>query len=126
MYSLPAYYIAKITSEFPTMVVFPLIYVSIVYWMVGLQQNAAKFFVGVPSPTFILLFAGGVSNSFGGGKGAGKTNAVLQTAYLVVLFMAAAGQSIGTLVAALASDPAQGLQVQSKGGGVGSHFDLVW
>ena len=46
-YRVSAYYVAKIIAEFPNQVIFPLIFSSIAYWMVGLNPNVQNFFIFV-------------------------------------------------------------------------------
>lgn len=42
-YSLSAYYVAKTASELPFEQVYPLIFVSIAYWMIGLRKDFYHF-----------------------------------------------------------------------------------
>jgi ATP-binding cassette subfamily G (WHITE) protein 1 len=44
-YTLPAYFISKISVELPFYIVFPTLRVIIIYWMVGLTNTAAAFFI---------------------------------------------------------------------------------
>ncbi|ORZ41275.1 P-loop containing nucleoside triphosphate hydrolase protein [Catenaria anguillulae PL171] len=46
-YQLPAYFISKVGVELPFQIVMPLLLVSIVYFMVGLQADVWKFFITV-------------------------------------------------------------------------------
>ncbi|KAI8805477.1 P-loop containing nucleoside triphosphate hydrolase protein [Cladochytrium replicatum] len=43
-YSLSGYFLSKVSVEVPFQLIFPWIQVSIVYWMVGLQNTAEKYF----------------------------------------------------------------------------------
>eukprot|EP00386_Alphamonas_edax_P006285 GDKI01020409.1.p1 GENE.GDKI01020409.1~~GDKI01020409.1.p1 ORF type:complete len:748 (-),score=215.91 GDKI01020409.1:73-2316(-) len=43
-YSITAYYMAKTSSDLPFQLVFPSIFISIVYWLIGLNDNAEAFF----------------------------------------------------------------------------------
>ncbi|KAJ3313222.1 ATP-binding cassette sub- G member 1 [Blyttiomyces sp. JEL0837] len=44
-YGLPPYFISKVMVEFPFNIVFPYIFATIVYWMVGLQARPEKYFL---------------------------------------------------------------------------------
>jgi ABC-type multidrug transport system permease subunit len=44
-YSLPAYFFSKISVELPFQIIFPFIMALIIYFMVGLQAVASKFFI---------------------------------------------------------------------------------
>lgn len=44
-YGLPAYFFSKLLVELPFQIVFPLLFVSIYYFMVGFQAVASKFFI---------------------------------------------------------------------------------
>jgi ATP-binding cassette subfamily G (WHITE) protein 2 len=44
-YYASAYFMAKITADFTTQLPIPLIFSAIVYWLVGLQPSAEKFFI---------------------------------------------------------------------------------
>ncbi|TPX40845.1 hypothetical protein SeMB42_g05847, partial [Synchytrium endobioticum] len=44
-YSLPSYFLSKTAVEVPYQIVFPWAQATIVYFMVGLQNNAAKYFI---------------------------------------------------------------------------------
>ena len=43
LYSPSTYFVSKILSEYPTQLFFPLLYSSIVYFLVGFQKTAVKF-----------------------------------------------------------------------------------
>eukprot|EP00163_Fabomonas_tropica_P020214 TRINITY_DN3560_c0_g1_i4.p1 TRINITY_DN3560_c0_g1~~TRINITY_DN3560_c0_g1_i4.p1 ORF type:complete len:659 (+),score=111.51 TRINITY_DN3560_c0_g1_i4:69-2045(+) len=43
MYSLPAYYMGKTLSEFPWQLIFPLLFTSIAYFLIGLQTDFTKY-----------------------------------------------------------------------------------
>ncbi|KAL6046864.1 ABC2 type transporter superfamily protein [Balamuthia mandrillaris] len=45
MYSVSAYFLAKISIELLVQLIYPIIFSTIVYWMVGLQADAGKFIV---------------------------------------------------------------------------------
>ncbi|TPX35846.1 hypothetical protein SeLEV6574_g08132 [Synchytrium endobioticum] len=44
-YSLPAYFLSKTAVEVPYQILFPWIQATVVYFMVGLQNSAAKYFI---------------------------------------------------------------------------------
>ncbi|KAJ3202951.1 ATP-binding cassette sub- G member 1, partial [Entophlyctis luteolus] len=44
-YGLPAYFLSKIVVELPFQIAFPIVFSLIVYWFVGLQNVAQKFFI---------------------------------------------------------------------------------
>ena len=44
MYQLSAYYLAKITSEVPLMIIFPTIHFNIYYWFAGLNSYVGAYF----------------------------------------------------------------------------------
>jgi len=44
-YGLGAYFLSKVGVEAPFFVIFPWLQATITYWMVGLQQDAAKYFI---------------------------------------------------------------------------------
>jgi len=46
-YSTMAYYWSKILAETPFQLVFPFVFSAIIYWMLGLQAHADKFFIFV-------------------------------------------------------------------------------
>jgi ATP-binding cassette subfamily G (WHITE) protein 1 len=45
MYGLPAYFMAKTLIDLPLLILMPVIYVSAIYFAVGLQLSAAKFLI---------------------------------------------------------------------------------
>ncbi|KAJ1660003.1 hypothetical protein IWQ61_000996 [Dispira simplex] len=47
LYSLPAYFFSKNTVEGPFLIIVPLLFAAITYWMFGLQADAGKFFIYV-------------------------------------------------------------------------------
>jgi ABC-type multidrug transport system permease subunit len=51
-YSMPPYFAAKVMVELPFHIVFPWVFSTIVYWMVGLQNAADKYFIFV---VFVVL-----------------------------------------------------------------------
>lgn len=44
-YYASAYFMAKITAETATQLPIPVVFSAIVYWLVGLQPHAGKFFI---------------------------------------------------------------------------------
>ncbi|KAJ8900802.1 hypothetical protein NDN08_000102 [Rhodosorus marinus] len=60
-YRLSAYFLAKSTAEVPLDVIYPIVWGSIVYWLVGLNPNIDRFFV------YLLLLVTNVlvAQSFG-------------------------------------------------------------
>jgi len=59
MYSLPSYFLSKTTVELPALLLLPLIGATILYWLVGLQPDAGKFFIF--AVTMILMSTVGTS-----------------------------------------------------------------
>jgi hypothetical protein len=45
MYSVTAYYLAKSTADLPFQIIYPCIVTTIIYWMVGLKEEAGAFFI---------------------------------------------------------------------------------
>ena len=45
LYSLPSYFFSRWIVEVPFRILFPLVYSSIVYWMIGFQATAGHFFL---------------------------------------------------------------------------------
>ena len=43
-YRLSAYFFAKMTSEFPVMILRPIAFVTVIYWSAGLPKDAGIFF----------------------------------------------------------------------------------
>jgi len=46
-YHVSVYFVAKILAELPVQLLFPFIFATIVYWLIGLQADAGKFFIFV-------------------------------------------------------------------------------
>ncbi|KAJ3117086.1 ATP-binding cassette sub- G member 1 [Phlyctochytrium bullatum] len=46
-YGLPAYFFSKIMVEMPFQIIFPWVFATVVYWFVGLQNIAVKYFIYV-------------------------------------------------------------------------------
>ncbi|KNE59398.1 hypothetical protein AMAG_03681 [Allomyces macrogynus ATCC 38327] len=44
-YSLPAYFFSKVAVELPFQIIMPWIMISIMYWMIGLQNDVSKYFI---------------------------------------------------------------------------------
>jgi ABC-type multidrug transport system ATPase subunit len=61
MYRVEPYYITKGVSEFPGLIFFPLVFSVIVYWMIGLNSGADRFFLFV----VIVVETSFISNSIG-------------------------------------------------------------
>jgi ABC-type multidrug transport system permease subunit len=68
-YSLPAYLMSKIVVELPYQILFPFMYSVIVYFMIGYQMDAGRFFIFAVIMILINncgmmvgIFAGSVSN----------------------------------------------------------------
>nr|AHK05664.1 ATP-binding cassette transporter sub-family G 90506 [Tigriopus japonicus] len=53
MYRVDVYYICKQLAELPVFLVFPILFVSIYYWMVGLNPLAGRFFVTMAIATLL-------------------------------------------------------------------------
>ncbi|TRY79220.1 hypothetical protein TCAL_12520, partial [Tigriopus californicus] len=53
MYRVDVYYICKQLAELPIFLAFPILFVSIYYWMVGLNPLAGRFFVTMAIATLI-------------------------------------------------------------------------
>jgi len=45
IYSVSAYYLAKLTAELPHTIFFPVLFSCIAYWMVGLNESVDRFFM---------------------------------------------------------------------------------
>eukprot|EP00127_Corallochytrium_limacisporum_P002802 Clim_evm15s141 gene=Clim_evmTU15s141 len=64
-YGLTSYFVSKVVTELPYSVIFPMIGSAIMYWMIGYQADAGKFFIY--TLTLILLAnAGGAIGIFAG------------------------------------------------------------
>ena len=61
MYSVFTYFISRSIVELPYLIVFPLIFDLIVYWMVGMASTAGQFF-SFYLVSFLIAFSG---NSLG-------------------------------------------------------------
>ncbi|KAL6044325.1 putative ATP-dependent permease ADP1 [Balamuthia mandrillaris] len=57
MYSVLPYYLAKSLADLPFNIVNPIVFGSIVYWMVGLQAEADKFFIYLATVIIITNIA---------------------------------------------------------------------
>jgi len=60
-YRLSAYFLAKSTAEIPLDVIYPIVWGSIVYWLVGLNPNIDRFFIYL----FLLVTNVLLAQSFG-------------------------------------------------------------
>lgn len=47
LYSTPVYFFAKMVTELPIIILAPFVYMTLVYWIVGLQPTAGKYLVAV-------------------------------------------------------------------------------
>lgn len=56
-FSTVTYYLAKTVADFPFMVVFPMIFSVITYWMVGLRADADRFFIYMACLIVVTLAA---------------------------------------------------------------------
>lgn len=56
-----SYYISKIVMEQLTFLLLPFIYITIVYWMAGLNSSADKFFICAVT----IVFVANIAVSFG-------------------------------------------------------------
>jgi ABC-type multidrug transport system permease subunit len=54
LHSVSTYYLSKTVSDIPFQVVFPIVFVTIVYWMMDLRDDAARYFAILG---FIILCA---------------------------------------------------------------------
>ena len=61
-YRLSAYYLAKMTSELPLILLQPLLFLTVVYWVVGLN-GAASYFATIGT-IFVHSIAGQVNRDF--------------------------------------------------------------
>ena len=61
MYSVSAYYLAKMSVEIPLIILLPLLYEVIIYWGVGLSNTVEQFF----NFYAILLFLAMSASSLG-------------------------------------------------------------
>jgi ATP-binding cassette, subfamily G (WHITE), eye pigment precursor transporter len=61
MYRVSSYYLGKTIAEIPLTIVFPIIFGTICYWMIGLNSDLTCFFVFL----LILVLLSLVSQSFG-------------------------------------------------------------
>ena len=43
-YKLSAYFLSKIGSELPLIIIIPILQVTVIYWVIGLPSNAASYF----------------------------------------------------------------------------------
>src|SRR5690606_34760178 len=50
-------YFAKLISAWPTLMLVNVVYASALYWMIGLQAKASKFFIFVLIVLLVALFA---------------------------------------------------------------------
>jgi len=61
MYRTDVYYFAKTMSELPIYLLLPAVYYSIGYWMVGLNSQPERFFIGLG----IAILIANVGSSLG-------------------------------------------------------------
>jgi ATP-binding cassette, subfamily G (WHITE), eye pigment precursor transporter len=61
MYRISSYYIGKSLAEIPLAVIFPVIFGTVCYWLIGLNPDPARFFTFL----LILILLSLVSQSFG-------------------------------------------------------------
>ena len=66
-YRLSAYYLAKMTSELPLILIQPFLFLCVVYWVTGLNSVAA-FFATIGT-IFVHSIAGQVNNFLFANKG---------------------------------------------------------
>ena len=62
MYRTDVYFLAKTMAEFPLYILFPTAFVSICYFMIGLNGNVNNFFICVG----IVILVANCAASFGG------------------------------------------------------------
>ncbi|GIL44843.1 hypothetical protein Vafri_2304, partial [Volvox africanus] len=66
MYRLSAYYAARTASDLPIELLYPTVFVTIIYWMGGLRPTAGAFFCNLFSMLLVVLLAQTWGLLFGG------------------------------------------------------------
>jgi len=85
-YSLSAYYLSKLVAELPFEQLYPLVFVSISYWMVGLRPAFINFFVFVCIVAASNFAAGGLGMAVSVGVGDVRAASVLVNIVILLLY----------------------------------------